>query len=183
MHLPVKQAEVELQILLISSKYRLNSDDILRVRELARQGDLEWRSIFSLARRHNVFPRVWSNIASAVPEVVPEHSGMTDIILCEEVAEQLLIAHAKRPKRYLPGGSGFNIIRNDVAISLAAELSGGLARSADFKDIFVVDDEITLIMVMDLVAMRKLRDKKSFVNSPDVWSRAQGMKQVWVVQE
>lgn len=38
------------------------SDEISFVQELARQYDVDWERVFSLARRYNVFPRVWSNI-------------------------------------------------------------------------------------------------------------------------
>ena len=62
----------ELQLLFIASKCRPGSNDTSIMHGLALKGEIDWSLFFLLARRHKVFPRVWNNISTALPSVIPD---------------------------------------------------------------------------------------------------------------
>lgn len=64
----------EKPLLFIASKPVLSAEDTRLLRELARKELFDWEQLFSLARRHNVYPRVWNNISRLIPEVLPEET-------------------------------------------------------------------------------------------------------------
>ena len=92
-----------------------------------------------------------------------------------------LIAHAEDPERYLAWCTGFDIVGSDITVCLAAELAGGFACTANFKDKSIINDEITLIVVMDLVAMGELRNKESLADRANIRCGAKGVEQIRIV--
>lgn len=93
------------------------------------------------------------------------------------------IAHTEHPQRYPAWGSGFDIVGGDITVCLVAELARDFARTANFKDEAIINDEIALIMIMDLMAMGELRNEERLADGANIGSSAKGMEQIRIVQK
>lgn len=75
-----------------------------------------------------------------------------------------LIEHAKDPQWNLPWCASFDIIGYDIAIFQAIKLFFGFTSSAYFENKLIINNEISLVMVMNLVTVGELRDKEGLAD-------------------
>ena len=63
-----------MQLLISAMKLHHDSDNISSIKKLAHQKNIDWQLFFSLTYRHKVYPRVWRNLITIVPDIFTEET-------------------------------------------------------------------------------------------------------------